>query len=571
MTAGLAGGLTSYGDDGFSLFVRRAFLSGSGVDAEDLSRPIVAIADTTSDYTPCHRQMPELVDAVRRGVLEAGGLPMVFPTMSLGEILISPTSMLFRNLMAMETEEMIRAQPMDAVVLLGGCDKTLPAQLMAAVSAGVPAISVVAGPMGTGTHRGERLGACTDCRRSWASFRAGGLDADELEAITSALCTTAGTCTVMGTASTMACATEAMGMMLPGGATPPAYTGKRLAHATQSGRLAVKLAQVQRLPAAVVTSDAIHNALVTVAAVGGSTNALVHLVAIARRAGIPIGLDDIERITGDVPLLVACRPSGSRYMEDFHAAGGVPTLLKVLRPLLRTAALTIDGRTLGEVIEHAPDPGPWQDTIASLDAPFGPTGSLAILRGNLAPRGAVLKTSAATPHLLQHRGRAVVFDSVDDLDRIDDRDIGENDVLVLRNEGPVGSGMPEAGAIPIPRALGRRGIKDMVRISDARMSGTAFGTVVLHVAPEAAVGGPLSLVRDGDEIELDTAGRRLDLLVEPAELERRRSELRPRPLPDRGWRRLYATSVLQADEGADLDFLVGTPTPATDPTASSPT
>jgi len=559
VTTGLAGGLTSYGDDGFSLFVRRAFLSGSGVDAEDLSRPIVAIADTTSDYTPCHRQMPELVAAVSRGVLEAGGLPMVFPTMSLGEILISPTSMLFRNLMAMETEEMIRAQPMDAVVLLGGCDKTLPAQLMAAISADVPAVSVVAGPMGTGTHRGERLGACTDCRRSWASFRAGDLEEAELEEITGSLCTTAGTCTVMGTASTMACATEAMGMMLPGGATPPAYTGGRLAHATQSGRLAVTLARSSRRPTDVVTPDAIHNALVVVAAVGGSTNALVHLIAIARRAGIALDLDDIERITSDVPLLVACRPSGSKYMEDFHAAGGVPALLRVLRPLLRLEARTIDGRTLRELTDHTPELGPWQDTIATLGAPFGPTGSLAVLRGTLAPRGAVLKTSAASPHLLQHRGRAVVFESVDDLAGIDDREITEHDILVLRNEGPVGSGMPEAGAIPIPRALGRRGIKDMVRISDARMSGTAFGTVVLHVAPEAAIGGPLALVRDGDEIVLDTAGRRLDLLVDPVELERRRATIQPPRTPQRGWRRLYATSVLQADEGADLDFLVAAP------------
>ena len=554
-TPGISRGLTSYGDDGFSLFLRQAFLASAGLDTDDLSRPVIGIADTTSDFTPCHRQMPELVRAVSRGILEAGGVPMVFPTMSLGEPLLSPTSMLFRNLMAMETEELIRAQPMDAVVLVGGCDKTVPAQLMAAVSADVPAISVVTGPMGTGSHRGERLGACTDCRRAWSAYRAGQIDDGELEELRLSLVSTAGTCAVMGTASTMASAVEALGMMVPGSATPPAYSGRRLTVAARSGRVAVELARTGRRPSDFLSRASFHNALVVTAAVGGSTNALIHLTAIARRAGVALGLDDIEEVFARVPLLVDCKPSGDDYMVDFDAAGGVQTLLRQLAPLLELEARTVTGESLGDWVGRAEAPGPWARVIASLDGPIGPSGSLAVLRGTLAPRGAVLKVSAASPHLLDVRGRAVVFESTDDLARMDDRDIEAGDILVLRNAGPVATGMPEAGGFPIPRRLARQGVKDMVRISDARMSGTAFGTVVLHVAPEAAAGGPLALVQDGDVIELDVAARRLDLCVDEGELARRRALLAPRPLPARGWPRLYAQTVNQADEGADLDFL----------------
>jgi dihydroxy-acid dehydratase len=547
--------LTSYGDDGFSRYLRGAFLAAAGYDREDLSRPMIGIAHTCSDYTPCHRQMPELLDAVRRGVLEAGGLPMAFPTMSLGETLLSPTSMLFRNLAAMETEELIRAQPMDAVVLLGGCDKTVPAQLMAAISADIPALLVVAGPMMTGSWRGTRLGACTDCRQQWARHRAGELSADEINEVEQQLCPTAGTCMVMGTASSMACVVEALGMMLPGGAAAPATTGDRLRHAAASGRRAVALAAEDLTPSRLLTPASFRNALTVLAAVGGSTNAVIHLLAAARRAGIPVDLAEVDRIASGVPLLVDCKPSGVGYMEDFHRAGGVPVLLRALEPLLELDARRVDGRSVREVIGDVEPPQPWQTTIGTLDTPVGPPGALAVLRGSLAPDGALIKVSAATESLLRHRGRAVVFDSPADLARIDEVEVNAEDVLVLRNAGPVGAGMPEAGSFPIPRRLAEAGVKDMVRVSDARMSGTSYGTVVLHCAPEAAVGGPLALVRDGDEIALDVPARSLELLVDAAELERRRAAWSPPPTPERGWRRLYADRVLGADLGADLDFL----------------
>jgi len=550
--------LTSYGDPGFSRYLRRAFLASQGYDADDVDRPIVGIADTSSDYVSCHRQMPEVVAAVKRGVLEAGGLPLRFPTSSWHEILTSPTTMLFRNLLAMETEELIRAQPMDAVVLVGGCDKTVPAQLMAAASANVPALSVVAGPMLTGSWRGERLGACTDCRRYWAMYRAGQLTDDEIAEVEAALCPTAGTCMVMGTASTMACVTEAMGLMLPGGATPPAPGGDRLRHAVASGRRAVALAQGGPTPREVLTHEAFHNALVTLVAVGGSTNVVVHLLAIARRAGVDLTLDDLQEVAERVPLLVDCKPSGQGYLEDLHAAGGVPTLLKELTPLLETGAVGVAGQSLADLLADVERPQGWQTTVRSLRKPLGPTGSLTVLHGNLAPDGAVLKASASSPRLHAHVGPAVVFDGPDDVAaRIDDPDldITPDHVLVMRNAGPVAAGMPEAGSIPIPRYLARAGVTDMVRISDARMSGTAYGTAILHCAPEAAVGGPLALVQDGDVIELDVPGRRIDLLIDDDEFARRHADFTPPPLPDRGWRRLYAEHVQQANLGADLDFL----------------
>ncbi len=555
---GIARNVTSYGDAEFSNYMRRAFLASAGFDAQDLDRPIIGIVDTSSDYNTCHRQMPEMVTAIKRGVLEAGGCPFAFPTISLHEILTSPTTMLFRNLAAMDTEEMIRAQPMDAVVMLGGCDKTVPAQLMAAASANVPAISVVSGPMMTGYWRGERLGACTDCRRYWAQYRAGQLSAQDIHELEQALCFTGGTCMVMGTASTMACLTEAMGLMLPGGATPPMSSGERLRHCVAAGRCAVDIARVERRPRDILTRAAFLNALTVLMALGGSTNAVVHLLAIARRAGVPLALDDFDVVSRRVPLLVDCKPAGKGYLEDMHFAGGMPTLLKALEPLLDLSAMTITGQTLEQYLRDMPPPGSWQTTIRTLDNPLGSTGALAILKGSLAPDGAVIKAAAASKHLMRHRGPAIVFESPEDaVQRIDDPALGitQDHVMILRNAGPVGAGMPEAGSLPIPKYLAREGVKDMVRVSDARMSGTAYGTVVLHCSPESAVGGPLALVRDGDLIELDLDARRIDLLVDESELAHRRETFTPPLLPTRGWRRLYAERVLPSHLGADLDFL----------------
>jgi dihydroxy-acid dehydratase len=558
--AGVDRGPTSYGDPGFSRYIRGAFLASMGLDAEDIDRPIVGVVDTGSDFTTCHRQAPELVAAVKRGVLEAGGLPMVFPTMSLGEILLSPTSMLFRNLMSMETEEMVRAQPMDAVVLIGGCDKTLPAQLMGALSADRPAVTLPVGAMMTGSYKGQRLGACTDCRGFWAQHRAGTLDEQEVVEVRESLCPTAGTCMVMGTASTMASINEALGMGIQGSATPPSVTGDRARIAVKTGRRAVEAAVQRRRPSTFLTRESFENAITVLTALGGSTNAIVHLLAIAGRAGVDLELTDFSRIAARVPLLVDCKPSGVGYMEDFHNAGGLPTLLKVLEPLLHLDAQTVEGQSLGELLADVDPPQEWQTTIRTLDDPLGDTGSLAVVRGTLAPDGAIIKPAATNGELLVHRGPALVVEGPDDAAaRLDDPDLDvtPNHVLVMRNAGPIAAGMPEAGSMPIPRRLARQGVTDIVRISDARMSGTAYGTVVLHVSPEAAAGGPLALVQDGDEIELDVPAGRLDLLVDEKELSRRRADLPRRELPERGWRRLYAEHVLPAHLGADLDFLVG--------------
>lgn len=556
---GVGRGLTSYGDAGFSRFLRGAFLAAAGFDSDDLDRPIVGITDLTSDFNPCHRGMPLIVESVKRGVAEAGGLPLVFPTASLGETLLSPTSMLFRNLLAMETEEMVRAQPMDSVVLIGGCDKTVPAQLMAAASSTVPTIVEVTGPMLTNTFEGERVGACTDCRRLWAKFRAGDLDERRIHEAEGALATTSGTCMVMGTASTMATMAETLGMMLPGGAAAPSPTGDRLRHGVRTGRRAVQLALDPVLPREVLTADAFHNALRVLAAVGGSTNAIVHLLAISRRAGAGVTLQDFDDIARETPLLLDLKPSGKGYMEDFHRAGGVPVLLRAMGPLLRLDHRGVTGRTLGALIDDTPDPAPWQRTIRTLDDPLGPTGAIAVLTGNLAPYGAVVKVSAATGSLLNHTGPAVVFDSPEDAaQRLDDPalNITADSVLVLRNAGPVGAGMPEAASLPIPQRLAAAGVTDMVRVSDARMSGTSYGTVVLHCSPESAIGGPLGLVRDGDLIRLDVDNRRIDLLIDDDTLAARSLSSLPRPVPARGWRRLYAETVTQAHLGADLDFMV---------------
>lgn len=551
--------LTSYGDAGFSKFLRRAFLASAGLDSEDLSKPVIGIVNTASDFTTCHRDMPALMDAVKRGVLEAGGLPFQFTAMSLGEILMNPTTMMFRNLMAMEVEEQIHANPMDAVVLLGGCDKTVPAELMAAASADLPAISLVVGPMMTGNWRGERLGACTDCRRMWTDYRGGVLSDDEIAEVNTELCPTAGTCMVMGTASTMGCVLEALGMTLPRAGTAPAVSSERLRLGVATGRRIVEMVAEDLRPSQILTRDAFHNAMVALSAISGSTNAIIHLTAIARRLGIELTLEDFHGVSQEVPVLADCKPAGSRYLPDLHVAGGMPALLKELEPLLRRETVTVGGPTMGDLLDGWAPPAEHQDMIRSLADPLKPAGALVALRGSLFPDGAIIKAAAASPELMKHRGKAVVFDSLDDLDaRLDDPSLGvtADDVLVLRNIGPAATGMPEAGAIPIPRYLAEQGVRDMVRISDGRMSGTAYGTVVLHGAPEAARGGPLALVRDGDLIELDVESQRIDLLVDEEELERRRAVApAPVPTPARGWKRLYAERVMQADQGADLDFL----------------
>lgn len=560
---GLAGSLTTYGDPAFSLYMRRAFARSMGFSGRSLEKPVIGICNTYSEFNNCHRHFPELVQAIKRGVSQAGGLPLEFPAPSLGEMFLNPTSMLFRNLMAMAAEEMITAQPMDGVILLGGCDKTIPALVMAAASADKPALVVAAGSMMTGRYRGDRLGACTDCRRFWGEHRGGRLSEAEIQEVEANLVPTSGTCMVMGTASTMACLTEALGLMLPGGASPPAVHAERLAHGEASGERIVAMVEEGLKPSQLLTADAFTNALLTLPALGGSTNAFVHLLAMARRAGFDLKLEDFDRIGHGVPLLVNLKPSGQNYMEDFHAAGGLPTVWKAMESLLKTNALAANGKTVAENLKHVLPPQSWQDSILNLDQPLKPAPTLVVLKGNLAPDGAVLKTAAATKSLWQHKGKACVFRDLDDLQqRIDDPDlqVDETSVLVLQNTGPVGApGMPEAGYLPIPAKLAKAGVKDMLRVSDARMSGTAFGATVLHVSPESALGGPLSLVRDGDEIELDVAGRRLELLVDEKTLQARQADFKGRPAgPSRGYRRLFVDHVLPAHQGCDFDFLVPT-------------
>ena len=559
---GLKKGVTSYGDQEFSLFLRKAFIKAAGYSDDALDRPIVGVTNTASDYNPCHGNAPALIEAVKRGVMLSGALPMVFPTISIHESFAHPTSMVLRNLMAIDTEEMIRAQPMDAVVLIGGCDKTLPAQLMGAVSADLPTIVVPVGPMVVGHHKGETLGACTDCRRLWSAHRAGEIDEAEIAAVNGRLAPSVGTCMVMGTASTMALVMEALGLVLPFGGSIPAPHAERVRSAEASGRLAAALAATGGpRPSEILSPASLRNAMVVMQAIGGSTNGIVHLCAIAGRAGLPIDLDAFDEIGRRVPVLVDLKPSGAHYMEHFHNAGGLPRLLAELKEFLDLSAPVIGGGTLADVVMPPDDMHP-QDVVRPRGQPLKAEGAMAVLRGNLCPRGAIIKQSAASPRLMQHTGRAVVFESVADLvERIDDPDLDveADDVLVLCNAGPKGApGMPEAGYLPIPKKLAARGVKDMVRISDARMSGTAFGTIVLHVTPEAAVGGPLSLVRSGDRIRLDVPSRRIDLLVEESELaSRATTAARAAPPPPRGYARLYHDSVLQADEGCDFDFLVG--------------
>ena len=556
---GMTRALPNYGDAAFSVFLRKAFIKAMGYTDDALDRPIIGIVDTGSDYNACHRNMPDLIEAVSRGVMLAGGIPMAFPVISIHETFAAPTSLYLRNLMSMDVEEMIRAQPMDAVVLIGGCDKTVPALLMGSASADTPAILLVTGPMLAGTFRGERVGACTDCRRFWARFRAGDIDADEVAAVNNELAPTVGTCSVMGTASTMALAAEAMGMMLPGGAAVPAVHAERRRLAERSGTRAVALAAEGLRPSDVITPAAMRNALRVVLAAGGSTNAVIHLTAIAGRLGIPVDLAAFDAMGRETPVLIDLKPTGQHYMEDLHRAGGLTPLLRELGPLIDRECLTVTGRTLGQEIDAGAAPFA-QDVVRTVADPVFAGGAIAVLRGNIAPRGALIKQAAASPALMRHTGPAVVCDGLADLaERIDtdDLDVSAESVLVLRNAGPKGApGMPEAGYLPIPRKLARAGVTDMVRISDARMSGTAFGAIVLHITPEAADGGPLALVRTGDMIRLDVFARQISLLVSDADLALRRLHLpAPAQPPARGYARLHHTTVLQADMGCDFDFL----------------
>jgi dihydroxy-acid dehydratase len=563
MTKGLRKGLTSYGDQEFSLFLRKAFIKAMGYSDDALERPIVGITNTYSDYNPCHGNVPQLIEAVKRGVMLAGAMPMVFPTISIHESFAHPTSMFLRNLMAMDTEEMARAQPMDSLVIIGGCDKTLPAQIMGAISVDVPTIVVPVGPMVVGHHQGEVLGACTDCRRLWGEHRADRIDAAEIEVINTRLAPSVGTCMVMGTASTMACMIEAMGLSLPLSATIPAPHAERIRSAEASGKAAAKMAKEGGPKLSeVLTKGAFRNAAVVMQAIGGSTNGIIHLAAMANRTPHGFDLQAIDDIGKNVPVLVDLKPSGDHYMEHFHHAGGVPMLMKNLGNYIDLSVQIAGGGTIADSVANA-EIVRGQDVIRTADNPIKSEGAMAVLWGNLAPRGAIIKHAAASPALMTHTGRAVIFESTKDMtNRLDDPDLDvkADDVLVLRNTGVVGApGMPEAGYIPIPKKLARAGIKDMVRISDARMSGTAFGTIVLHITPESAIGGPLALVKNGDNIHLSVENRRIELLISDEEMAKRRAdyELLPKmKAPERGYARLFHETVTQADEGCDFDFLM---------------
>ena len=538
----------------------RAFTAAMGYDSQDIDRPIIGICNTYSELNPCNSHLRALAEAVRRGVLQAGGLPLEFPTISLGEIHLSPTSMLWRNLAAMDTEEMIRGNPLDGVVLLSNCDKTTPAALMGAASADLPAIMLSGGPMLNGHYMGEVLGACTDCRRYTAEYQAGNISAETYREVERNLVRSAGHCMVMGTASTMNSLMEALGMALPGNGAIPAVDSRRMQLAVAAGRQIVKLVERDIRPSQILTPAAFDNAITLLHALGGSTNAIVHLPAIAGRAGVELPLSRFDELSRRTPLIANMRPTGSYQMEDLFYAGGIPAVLRELLPLLHGDCLTVTGETLAQNLADARNTN--ADIIRALDNPLRAEGGLSILRGNLCPDGAVIKHAAATPELCQHRGPALVFRDMADLNaRIHDPalDVTPAHVLLLQNNGPIGGpGMPEVGNLPIPNKLLKAGIRDMVRLSDARMSGTSYGTIVLHIAPEAAIGGPLALVKDGDEIELDVAGRRLQLHVDEAELARRRAEWSaPEPAFTRGYGRLFLEHVNQAPLGCDFDFLRG--------------
>jgi L-arabonate dehydrase len=542
-------------------FVHRSWIKAEGFsDLMFDGRPVIGIANSWSELTNCNAHLRQVAEAVKRGVLSAGGFPMEFPTISLGEVLMKPTTMLFRNLMAMDVEECLRAYPLDGVVLLSGCDKTTPAMLMGAASADIPAIMVTGGPMLRGKWRTEELGSGTDAWRLWAMRRTGQLSDEEWCEAESCMSRSAGHCMVMGTASTMASMVEALGMTLPGNAAIPAPDSRRMALAEMTGRRIMEMVQEDLKPSKILTAQAFDNAIRADMAIGGSTNAIIHLVAIAGRVGVPLPLSRFDELSRTTPFLVNVRPSGKHLMEDFFYAGGLPAVMKELLPLLHRDALTVTGKSVEANVRDTKNYD--EDVIRPLAMPISSEGGTVILTGNLCPSGAVLKQSAASPHLMSHRGKAVVFEDHRDLHaRIDDPNlpVDETSVLVLKRVGPKGApGMPEWGAAPIPQKLLKKGIKDMVRISDARMSGTSYGTVVLHVSPEAEAGGPLALVQNGDEIELDVASRQLTLRVADEELARRRAQWKPRPPHfTRGYGKLFLDHVLQAHEGVDFDFLKG--------------
>ncbi len=551
-----------YGGQDRNGFIHRAWMRRGAPDDAFTGRPQIAIANTASDLTPCNSHLNEVADSVRQGVWAAGGVPLNLPVVSLGETNVRPTAMLWRNMAAMATEEMLRANPIDGVVLLGGCDKTIPSLLMAAASVDLPAVVVPGGPMLTGTFRGSPLGCGTDVWRLSEEVRAGTLSNEDFQQSESAMIRSRGHCNTMGTASTMGLLAEALGTTLPGTAGTPAADSRLLAAAHETGRLAVEMVERDRRPSTLLSAGSFQNAIVALAALGGSSNAVVHLLAIAGRLGVPLSLDDFDRIGADVPLLVDLQPAGRFLMEDLHRAGGLHAVLGEVRDLLDPRALTVTGRPL---TEHLADPRIWDpEVIHSRTEPLRARAGIAVLRGNLAPDGAIIKPAAASPHLLTHRGRALVFDSVEDLHaRIDDPalDVDADSVLVLRGCGPRGyPGMPEVANLPLPPKLLRAGVRDMVRVCDGRMSGTAYGTVVLHVAPEGAAGGPLARIRTGDWITLDVAARRIDVDLTGEELAARE----PAPAmtaalaaPRRGWEQLYVNTVRGADTGADLDFLLG--------------
>ena len=556
---GMYKNLTNYGDSEFSIFLRKAFIKGMGYSEEMLNKPIIGITNTYSDYNPCHGNVPDLIKSVKAGILSSGAIPLEFPTISIHESFAYPTSMYLRNLMSIDTEEMMKAQPMDACVLIGGCDKTVPAQLMGAFSANIPAIQLVTGPMLTGSHRGERVGACTDCRGYWAKFRAEEIDLAEINEVNNQLVPTVGTCGVMGTASTMALITEALGMMISNGASAPAVSAERRRIAEETGKVAVEIATKSLNPKKFLTMKNFKNALTVLSAIGGSTNGIVHLTAMAGRLGIDINLNEFDNMTKDTPMIVDLKPSGSGYMEDLFKSGGLPRILNELKDYLFLEAITVTGETIKEIIEK--NNYNWkQDVIRNVENPIFDKGSIAVLKGNLAPGSAIIKQSAASEELLAHEGIVEVFDNLEDLaNRIDSDDLNvtKDSILLLKNIGPIGApGMPEAGLIPIPKKLAKQGVKDMVRISDGRMSGTAAGTIILHVCPEAAAGGTLDIVKSGDIIKLDVNKRLLELKLSDEEISTRKKNKKSNTeIKRRGYDKIFHESVLQADKGADFDFL----------------
>ena len=558
---GISKGLTSYGDEEFSKFIRRSFAKSMGYTNESLEKPIVGICYTESGYNNCHRNFPEMLEAVKRGVLSSGALPISFPVISLGETFLNPTSMVYRNLMSMCVEEMISAQPMDSVILMGGCDKTVPALLMGAFSANIPSVLLVSGPMMTGRYKNERLGACTDCRRFWSKYRANKINKEEINVIEDNLATTAGTCAIMGTASSMAIIAETLGIMVPGTSCIPSVHSDRLRASEETGVIASTLAKDNELlPSNIITKKSFENALRVLLSISGSTNAIIHLTAVAKRLGIYISLKEINKISDETPVLVNLKPTGEGYMEDLYASGGLDPILNELKDQLHLDTMDIAGQTLKQRLENRKKYQKNDTIVYSKSNPLNKKGGLIALHGSLAPEGAILKRAAASEHLLEHEGRAIVFSSLADLaERIDDPDldVSQNDILVLQNAGPSSqSGMPEAGYLPIPKKLSEKGVIDMVRISDARMSGSAFGTIILHVTPESNIGGPLSVVKTGDKIKLSAENKTIDLLVSEEEIKERLLKFKKNQVAyKRGYKYLYQKHVLPATDGCDFDFL----------------